>query len=394
MKHWVILAIALTSLTLHAWAWRDGELLIWINGDKGYNGLEQVGAQFERELGIKVTVEHPESLTDKFFHAAKGGLGPDILMWAHDRLGEWADAGLLLPPRLAEGYLTNCFDKSWQAFKHRGALWGYPVAMETTSVLFNKALVAEPPTSLEEIAALQDQMRPLGCDAFMWDYNNTYFTWGILAGAGAYIFGQTPDGAYQPRDIGVNSVGAVAALDQVCGLINGGVIPRGVTYSVMEARMNAGKLAMMISGPWAWSNLRKSGIDFGVSVIPSIQGQVGRPFVGVLGAMLNRSSPNQDLAKEFIEHYLLTCEGLSAMDRDVPLGVPALRAYYDQLATDPLIRNSMRNVELGVIMPSIPQMGLFWSAMESALSTVTSGQATPREALDNAAKRMARGVDE
>jgi maltose-binding protein MalE len=39
--------------------------------------------------------------------------------------------------------------------------------------------------------------------------------------------------------------------------------------------MARGKLAMMISGPLAWSNPIKNGIDFGVTVIPGVNGNVG-----------------------------------------------------------------------------------------------------------------------
>jgi maltose/maltodextrin transport system substrate-binding protein len=52
----------------------------------------------------------------------------------------------------------------------------------------------------------------------------------------------------------------------------------------------------------------------------------------------------------------------------------------------------MKNIEVGTLMPNIPQMGVFWSAMESALATITSQRATPQEALDNAQARMARGA--
>ncbi len=41
----------------------------------------------------------------------------------------------------------------------------------------------------------------------------------------------------------------------------------------MEAAMNKGDVAMMISGPWAWANLKKAKIDFGVAPIPSIGGK-------------------------------------------------------------------------------------------------------------------------
>ena len=50
---------------------------------------------------------------------------------------------------------------------------------------------------------------------------------------------------------------------------------------------------MMISGPWARSNIEKSGIDF-VAPIPAIDGEAGKPFVGVAAALLNAASPNKD----------------------------------------------------------------------------------------------------
>jgi hypothetical protein len=36
--------------------------------------------------------------------------------------------------------------------------------------------------------------------------------------------------------------------------------------------------------------------------MPGVNGKLGRPFVGVMVAYLNRSSPNHDLAKEFLDY--------------------------------------------------------------------------------------------
>lgn len=38
----------------------EGKLVIWINGDKGYNGLAEVGKKFEKDTGVQVLVEHPD----------------------------------------------------------------------------------------------------------------------------------------------------------------------------------------------------------------------------------------------------------------------------------------------------------------------------------------------
>ncbi|GAM63217.1 maltose/maltodextrin ABC transporter [Vibrio ishigakensis] len=86
--------VALGSFGAHA-AIEEGQLTIWINGDKGYNGLAEVGKRFEEDTGIKVTVAHPDGLSDRFPQVAATGDGPDIVFWAHDRFGGYAEAGLL-----------------------------------------------------------------------------------------------------------------------------------------------------------------------------------------------------------------------------------------------------------------------------------------------------------
>ena len=393
-RHWLVWLL-LGSVPGLAPAWEPDRLLIWINGDKGYRGIEEIGRVFTRNTGIPVVVEHPEGATDKFYHAAKSGQGPDLMIWAHDRLGEWADTGLLLPIDPDPQFLPRVFPKAWEAFTHRGRLWGYPLAMESTGLIYNRALISEDeiPTTLAACAELAPRLAARGAAPIMWDYNNTYFTFGLLASGGGYVFGKRADGSYDTADIGVNHPAAVAAMATVADLIRAKVLPGSLSYSVAEAQMNQGKLAMFISGPFAWENLRKSGIDFGVTTIPGIAGNPGRPFVGVVGAVFNRSSPNLDLAQEFLEHYLITPTGLDAMDRHVPLGVPALVASYEAKASDPRLAGSMKNIEAGVLMPNIPQMGAFWSAMESALATITSLRAAPQAALDNAVRRMRRGPE-
>ena len=391
---WAVAAAVLLAAAPRVRADEEGLLRIWINGDKGYQGIEEIGKVFTENTGVPVVVEHPDGVPDKFFNAAKSGRGPDILIWAHDRLGEWADAGLLLPIDPDPAFTNRIYPKAWEGFTHRGRLWGYPIAMEVTGLIYNKALISpgQIPADLAGCAALAAPLAAKNASPIMWDYNNSYFTFGILASDGGYVFGRDAAGDYDVRDIGVNAPGAVEALSAIRGLIENGTMPSALSYSIAEERMATGRLAMFISGPFAWANLRKSGIDFGVATIPGIHGKPARPFVGIVGAMYNRSSPDLELAQEFLEHYLVTPEGLAAMNRHVALGVPALKAYAEELSADPLIAGAMRNVEAGMLMPNIPQMGAFWSAMESTLSNVTAGQEDPQSALDHAAARIRRAA--
>ncbi len=86
-----------------------------------------------------------------------------------------------------------------------------------------------------------------------------------------------------------------------------------------------------------WTNIDKSKINYGVTLLPTFNGKPSKPFVGVLSAGINAASPNKELAKEFLENYLLTDQGLDEVNKDKPLGAVALKSFQDQLAKDPRI---------------------------------------------------------
>jgi maltose/maltodextrin transport system substrate-binding protein len=365
-----------------------GTLQIWINGDKAYNGLAKVGEKFTKDTGIKVIVEHPQDAPAKFQQAAAAHGGPSIFIWAHDRAGEWVSAGLIDAVNPAAKLVGQSDKVGWDAFTFQGKIFGYPMMVESIGLIYNKALVPKPPATFEELLALDKKLQKDGKHAILWDYNNTFFTFPMLAANGGYPFGRDAKGNYVATDVGVNNAGAVKGAEMLVKLIDAGVMPKGATYAAMEAAMNKGEIAMMISGPWAWDNLRKSKIDFGVAPIPSVGGKPAKAFIGVVGAMVNRASNNKDLAKDFIENYLLTMDGLKALDSDVSLGVTAHKEFYKSRAADPLIVATMANIKTGILMPSLPEMSRFWAAMESALGNITQGRQKPKEALDGAAQRI------
>lgn len=365
------------------------KLLVWINGDKAYNGLQKVGDAFERVSGVQVVVEHPVDAPEKFTQAAGAGKGPDVFCWPHDRVGEWAKAGLLTPVQPRRALRDEVEESAWQAFRYQGRHWGYPIAIETTGLIYNKALVRTPPATWDEVIALDKTLRQRGKHAILWDYNKSFFSWPMFAGAGGRIFGRDAQGDFDARQVAVNNDGALAAGRMLERLIKEGVMPRGARYAEMESGFARGEVAMMISGAWAWDNARKAGIDFGVAPIPAVvAGKPSRPFVGVLGCMISAPSKHKDLAREFIEHHLMRPEALKVLDADVPIGVPANKAFYAELAVNPLIRASMENARAGEAIPNIPEVGRFWTAMDAALEAITNGLQSPKDALDGASGRM------
>jgi maltose/maltodextrin transport system substrate-binding protein len=384
-KTTLALAISATSLMAAspAIALEEGKLLVWIGGDKGYNGLQEVGDRFFEDTGVEVVVEWPDNVTERFQQVAALGKGPDIFFWAHDRYGDWAEAGLIAPIQPSDEAYSSSGQFAWDAMSYKGDIYGYPLAVEAVGLLYNKELVSEVPSSWDEVIALDTKLKAQGKSAILWDYNNTYFTYGLLSAFGGYAFGQN-DFGYVSSDLGVNNAGAIQGVKVLEQLITDGVMPEGAGYGEMDTAFAQGDVAMIINGPWSWGNYEGNGIDFGVAPLPS----GGKPFVGVLGGVMNAASPNMDLAQSFMEEYLLTVEGLRAVNNDKPLGAVAHTEFMKELSADEKIAATFVNAEMGHAMPNIPEMSAFWSNMGPALSNVTSGRQSVEEALNDAYNRI------
>src|SRR5271163_1121028 len=111
MKRLLLTLSALFLVPIHLFAWTNGELLIWMDNERGH-ALEPIARKSESELGIKVTIETPAQITDSFPMAAQAGKGPDVVIWAHDKVGEWADGGLIGPIDVREDYEKKFYPKA------------------------------------------------------------------------------------------------------------------------------------------------------------------------------------------------------------------------------------------------------------------------------------------
>jgi maltose/maltodextrin transport system substrate-binding protein len=366
-------------------------LTVWFTVE-GAKAMRRIGERFTAETGVPVVVDTPDEGPQKFQQAAGAGKGPDIYIYAHDRIGEWIAGGLIGAVTPSQRLLDDIDPLAWKGFTSRGRLWGYPYAIEAITLIHNKALVKTPPKDFDEVFALDRELSRQGRKALIWDYTNNYFSWPLMAAHGGYAFRQRPDGSYDPRHTGVNNTGALVGAQLIDRLVREGLMPRGSGYPEMEAAVAQGRAAMMINGPWAWVNLQRVGIDFGVAKIPAVAGKPAAPYVGVKGLMINRATRQRELAVEFIENHLLTLPGLRAIDRAEPIGAPASKAFYAELAADPRhgdkIAGIMTSARDGVPTPSIPEMGRFWATMKTSLTNLSEGRQTPQQALDSAARRL------
>ncbi|MEO0525005.1 MAG: maltose/maltodextrin ABC transporter substrate-binding protein MalE [Pseudomonadota bacterium] len=375
------LALLLTTAA-PAIALEDGKILIWTGDNRDRDALLEAVQPFVDDLGIEVAVEIVDpDLPQKFQQAAATGDGPDIVLWAHDRFGEWASGGLIAPVQPSATWSEDILPAAMDALQFDGKTWGYPLAVEAVTLIYNKDIIETPPASFEEIKDLD-----IDGQKILWDYNNTFFTMPMLMAGGGYAF-QKVDGSYDGSTTGVNTDGAVAGAEVLKSLFDDGVMPQGVDYGVMDGAMNNGEVAMVLNGPWSWAAFEASEINIGVAPIPTVNGQVSPPFLGVQALGINAASPNTDLAVELIENYLATDEGLAIWNAKNGLGALA-DASAAVAQNNPLVTDMLAVAANGVPMPSNPEMGAFWAAMAPALTNITSGAAAPADALNDAATRI------
>ncbi|MFY2507404.1 maltose/maltodextrin ABC transporter substrate-binding protein MalE [Vibrio pectenicida] len=379
--------VALCSMSTNA-AIEEGQLTIWVGGDKAYEGMAEIGKRFEAETGVEVTVAFPEKLEEKFPKVAASGEGPDVIFFAHDRFGGYAEAGLLAEIKPSKNIEQGIVSFAWDAATYKGKKIAYPVAVESVSLIYNKSLLPSPPKTWEEIPALNAKLQKSGKKAIMWPLRDgAYFTWPLLSADGGYAFKQVKDG-YDIQDVGVAKDGVQASLTFINEMIKNKVISADMNYSISESEFAAGNVAMTINGPWGWANIDKAGIDYGVTTLPKFNGHASKPFVGVWVGGISAVSPNKELAVEFLENYLLTEQGLKSLNDDKPLGAVALKSFQKQIESDARIAATMNNAMNGEIMPNIPQLTTFWYSMKDALDNVVDGRQSVPDALKAAEARM------
>lgn len=366
---------------------QDDSLTIWAD-DTRAPILEELGAQFEEEFGISVVVHELGfgDIRDQFKTAAPAGEGPDMIIGAHDWLGELAVNGLL-----AELDVSDVADQflpaSLAAFVYEGAQYGLPYAAENVAFIRNTELVPENPETWGDVRAISEQLVAEGASQYgfvMFD-NNPYHFFPVQTAFGGYVFGLTDEG-YDPNDVGIDSEGSIAAAAYLEAYGADGLMPSGIDYDVMHTMFETGDAAMIITGPWAIPRIEESGVSFEVAGLPAGPGGVGKPFLGVQGFMVSAFSENKILAEAFLFDYVATLETMESLYSADPRP-PALLEARENLDDEIMLGFVAAGGE-GLAMPAIPEMSAVWSAWGNAMELVRTGESSAEDAFGNAGEQI------
>lgn len=372
----------------------EAALVIWAD-DTRAPVLESLAEEFEAEfgLGIVVTEKAFDDIRDDFKVAGPAGEGPDIIIGAHDWLGELVENGLVAEIDLS-AKSDQFLDAAVQAFTYDGTLYGMPYSTENVAFVYNPDMVAEPPTTWTEVEELAAQLEEEGVvqQGYIRQEGDPYHFFPIQTSFGGYVFGLTDEG-YNANDVGIDSEGSVAAAQWLDGMYEAGHLnPQGaVDYDIMHATFEAGDAAMMITGPWALPRIRESGIPYAVTAIPG-ETQDAQPFLGVQGFMVNAFSEDPLLAQTFLQEFVATEEVMQAIF-DADPRPSAFLPVRDAIEDEDIAGFAEAGAN-GLAMPAIPEMSAVWSAWEDAIVLISQQSEDPEAAFANAAEQVREAISE
>ena len=355
--------------------------------------LRQVETTFEEEYGVELLLEQVGfgDIRRLISTAGPAGEGPDIIIGAHDWLGELYAGGLISAIDL--GDRTSEFaPAAIQAFTYAGDLYGMPVNTENVALFINTDLVPECPATWTEVYEISSELHTADAEqyGFVRMEGDPYHFYPIQTAFGGFIFARDEQGNYDPTQVGVGDPGSIAAAEWYETMVTEGLQPPAMDWDTMHLWFESGQAAMLVTGPWVTDRIVESGVPFQICDIPGETEEAGRPFLGSHGFMISAFAKDPLLAQIFLTEFVATPEVMMAMYE----GNPRPPAFLETLdaVEDEYITAFGRAGANADPMPAIPEMASVWDAWGNAVVIISQGADTAVNAFTNAQQQIVTAI--
>jgi arabinogalactan oligomer/maltooligosaccharide transport system substrate-binding protein len=349
--------------------------------------LNESIAAFEQTfpyIDVVVAAQPYDPSRQKFIVASQGGQAPDVFRIANDWLGQFVDLGFVqaIDDRMSSTLQSRYIPTTLDAMVYKGKTYGLPASFDNLMLIYNKDIISTPPTTTDELISMAQANTNAAQGKYGLAFDGTtaytWFPWQY--GYGGSLFGAND----QPT---VNDTASVDALEFYVGLQKDlHVMSDQVDYGTMMSLFTAGKVAMIINGPWAVSDIRTAGIDFGIANIPKVSSTEDwpAPLVGVKGYIMSPQSQHKDEAFKLMDY--LTSDQPTYLFQKYAGTVPSVQAVYDRddVSSDPVTVGVAEQAKVGQPFPNRAEMGFFWDPLGNAITKYRTGALTAEAALDEA----------
>ncbi len=372
-----ILLVAQTEVTLwHSYRGNEKEAVMQVV--KNFNTAHS-------DIQIKALGIPYDAFPDKITAAIPRGKGPDIFIFAHDRIGGWVEADIIEPIDfyLEEDISGNFVDGAWEPMLYDGSIYGLPMSLKSIILFYNPDIISTPPKTTDEMIILAKKHTDAdnGKYGLVYEVANFYYHACWLQGFGGKIF--------DDKNIPVlNSSENIRSFQFAQDLFKKEkIVPPEVSNVLVTTLFNEGKAGMVISGPWFRGEI--SGVPYEVELLPIISeiNKPAIPFMSSEGILMSAKSEYKDESYEVMEY--LVSEEAAFIFATVGNQPVALKSVYDlpEVKNDKYLPKFKAQIENSLPMPSIPQMTSVWSPASTAINAAVNGK-DPKSTLDEAQNKV------
>lgn len=339
---------------------------------------------------IKIDLIRKESMTDTLKLVGNNpNAAPDMYIFAHDKIGLFAEIGILAPITdfIDEDELESFMSLTIDAATYKGVIYQLPFYFETLLFMYNKERMSENevPETTED---LYDYMRRTTNSrryGFVEQHANAYYSAGWIHGFGGTIL----DSEGRP---GLNSNETIQALEYKQKFLE--FMPKGQSeYSTINTLFFEKVANSIIAGPWIVPQVRERGIDLGFAPMPMVN-QTNlpiAPYAGIQGIHVLKVAAQDPIRKEKIDQLIsvLAKPEIGTKMALVSGVAPAHQdSYLDERIKDDELVNAMKTqAEQAIPMPNLPEMDIMWLTATEMLVNINLRGNTILQEANNAQKK-------
>ena len=347
----------------------DKKLVVW--HDKEDAVVEAMQSYLHTAVpDLEIVFEKKTSLTDSLKLVGNDpNAAPDLFLFAHDKIGVFAEMGILAPiaPLLGEGGTEDFLPMTVTAASYQGTLYQLPLYFETLLFMYNRRYMADEdvPATTEALYRYMEENTGRGRYGFVEQHSTAYYSAAWIHGFGGSIIDE--NGTPFPDEQAVQQ-----ALRYHQKFVE--LMPGETEYNTVNTLFLEGKADATIGGPWMVPSARTAGIDLGIAPMPTVDetGLQLAPYSGVQGIHVLKYAAEKKTAAV---KQLLTALSRPEIGTALALAsgcAPANSKCYEdpQVADDPLVQAMRSTAEIAVPMPNIPEMDVMWTVVSNLLTDV------------------------
>ncbi len=368
-----------------------GTIEVWAMGTEG-EVLQDFSADFEEanpDADVEVTAVPWESAHDKLAGAIASGETPDVSLIGTTWMGEFAEAGGLMPTPENLVDEADFFPGAWASTEVGGTSYGVPWYVETRvlyyrSDLAEKAGWDEAPQTWDDLKQFAEDMESKGGAEFGLNLQpGTTGSWQTMLpfawSNGASLTNE--DGT----EYTIDSPEMAEALDYYTSYFKEGLSEtRLLDLGELESGFADGTYGSFISGPWHTGLVEEAGVtqeQYAVAPLPGPDGAPGSSFIGGGDLAVFNDSDNTDGAWKYIQ-WLSEPETQQAFYDEVG-DLPAVQSAWEggKLAEDPQLQIFGQQMEKAVSPPAVPTWEQVAAAIDSLVEQASKGGLGSEEAV-------------